>query len=109
MTPPEVRLWLRIRGRGTGLPAFRRQHPMGPYVIDFYCPAARLAVEVDGIGHSMGDQPQRDERRDDWLASRGIATLRVPAADVMRRFEETLQAIITEALARIAGDAPPPP
>ena len=83
MTPPEVMLWLRLRGVGDGLPRFRHQHAMGPYVLDFYCPAARLAVEVDGWGHNIGDQPARDKVRDAWLAARGIAVQRIPASDVL--------------------------
>jgi len=75
MTLPEVRLWVRLRQLAEGAPRFRRQHPLGPYVLDFYCPGAKLCVEVDGWGHNMGEQPGRDERRDAWLAAQGIATL----------------------------------
>ena len=45
-------------------PAFRRQHPIGPCVLDFYCAKARLAVELDGMSHDIGDRPQRDIRRE---------------------------------------------
>ena len=62
MTPPEVRFWLRFRRRHDGFPAFRRQHPLGPFILDFYCAEARLAVEIDGLSHNMGD-PDRDARR----------------------------------------------
>jgi very-short-patch-repair endonuclease len=103
MTPPEVRLWVRLRARGEGLPIFRRQHPMGSYILDFYCAAAKLAVEIDGEGHGMGDRPERDRHRDAWLAERGVTTLRVPAVDVMRRFEDTVQMIFEAANTRIAG------
>jgi len=109
MSPPEVRLWLRLRERTDARPIFRRQHPIGPYVLDFYCAAARLAIEVDGVGHDMGDRPRRDARRDAWLASRGIETLRIPAGDVLRRLDETLEAIFMTARERMEGDAPPPP
>jgi very-short-patch-repair endonuclease len=86
LTPPEINLWQYLRTRPNGL-RFRRQHPIGPYVLDFYCPAARLAIEVDGMVHDMGDNPARDAKRDAWLAERGIATLRLPAKDVMESFE----------------------
>jgi very-short-patch-repair endonuclease len=109
MSPPEVRLWLRLRERTDGRPVFRRQHPIGPYVVDFYCAAARLAVEVDGMDHGMGDRPQRDARRDEWLASRGIDTLRIPAGDVLRRLDEALEAIFMTVRDRVKGAAPPPP
>ncbi len=76
---------------------------MGPYILDFYCAAAKLAVEIDGESHGMGDRPERDERRDAWLAERGVTTLRVPTVDVMRRFEDTVQMIFDTANERLAG------
>ena len=57
---PEKLLWVRIR---RGELHFRRQHPVGEYVLDFYCPAAKLAIEVDGAAHDFGDRPARDDRR----------------------------------------------
>jgi very-short-patch-repair endonuclease len=72
MTPPEVILWQALRrGRLEEL-RFRRQHPMGPYILDFYCAPARLAVEVDGIGHDH--QISRDARRGEWLAERACSS-----------------------------------
>src|SRR6202050_1672909 len=62
LSAPEARLWNRLRTRAPGKPFFRRQHPIGPYVLDFYCAKARLAVEIDGVTHDMGDRPQRDLR-----------------------------------------------
>src|SRR5438067_9351885 len=50
MSPPEVRLWALLRRSPNGI-GFRRQHPIGPYVADFYCPAAKLAIEIDGRTH----------------------------------------------------------
>jgi very-short-patch-repair endonuclease len=74
MNLPEVLLWKAIKGRRLQGLHFRKQHPLGPYVLDFYCEAGRLAVEVDGASHSLGDRPQRDERRDAWLRAEGITT-----------------------------------
>jgi very-short-patch-repair endonuclease len=79
MTAPEVSLWQWLRGKRGGF-KFRRQHPVGTFVLDFYCPAARLVVEVDGEVHNRGDQPQRDEARDAWCAEQGLRVLRIPAA-----------------------------
>jgi very-short-patch-repair endonuclease len=87
LTPPEAMLWSRLRRRGEGL-VFRRQHPLGPFILDFYCPAAKLVIEIDGIGHSHGDQPERDERRDGWLTGQGLQVLRIAAADVFRDADE---------------------
>jgi very-short-patch-repair endonuclease len=82
MTPPEVKLWVHLRHRSEGEPTFRRQHPFGPFILDFYCSQARLAVEVDGMGHGMGDQPQRDQRRDAYLARHGVRVERISARAV---------------------------
>ena len=93
MTPPELRLWVSIRrGAIDGL-QFRRQHPIGPYVLDFYCHEALLAVEVDGWAHNTGDQPVRDARRDAWLAAQGIRTLRFAAEDVRVRLDDVIRTI----------------
>jgi very-short-patch-repair endonuclease len=80
---PERLLWVRLRGREPGRPAFRRQHPLGPYVLDFYCAPSRLCVEVDGAVHGAGDRPERDARRDAWLRGQGIEVVRVSAAYVL--------------------------
>jgi very-short-patch-repair endonuclease len=94
---PEKLLWARIR---RGELHFRRQHPIGNYVLDFYCPAAKLAVEVDGAAHDFGDRPQRDDRRTDWLKAQGIHVLRIPARDVLRDPDEIADAVI-----RLCADA----
>jgi len=81
MTAPEARLWISLKGhRAAGL-KFRRQHPPGPYVLDFYCDSAKLAVEIDGFVHATDDHPQRDAARDAWLAARGVRTLRIDVRD----------------------------
>jgi very-short-patch-repair endonuclease len=67
---------------------------MGPYVLDFYCAKARLAIELDGMSHDMGDRPQRDLRRDAWLQARGITVLRIPVVDLTRGIDETADAIV---------------
>jgi very-short-patch-repair endonuclease len=107
MSPPEARLWSRLRARAPGAPIFRRQHPVGPYVIDFYCATARLAVEVDGIGHDMGDRPQRDLRRDAWLSAQGVSVVRIPASEVMRAVDDVVDAIVRAATAKVEAGAPP--
>src|SRR5580698_6033535 len=84
MSPPEVLLWTRLRLlRGEG-PSFRRQHPIGPYIADFYCAGARLVVEVDGAHHTEDGQIARDAARSAYLARMGYRIVRVPAGDVMR-------------------------
>jgi very-short-patch-repair endonuclease len=67
---------------------------MGPYVLDFYCAKARLAIELDGAGHDMGNRPEHDIRRDAWLAQRGVTVMRIPAKDLMRDIDEAADAIV---------------
>src|SRR3954451_21999330 len=73
---------------------FRRQHPIGPYVLDFYCPAAKLAIEVDGAAHDFGDRPRRDDVRREWLKKQGVDVLRIPAKDVLAGPDEVADALI---------------
>jgi very-short-patch-repair endonuclease len=93
MTPPEVRLWQWLRTRPAEY-KFRHQHPAGPYVLDFYCAAVKLVIEVDGEAHSRVDQPQRDLVRDAWCVERGMRVLRIAAIDVMRDLDAVSRAIM---------------
>jgi very-short-patch-repair endonuclease len=79
LTPPELGLWLRLKNRQLGGFRFRRQHPVGPYILDFYCPEARLAVEIDGDSHGVEGATAHDARRDAWLLAQNIQTLRISA------------------------------
>ena len=96
---PEVALWAQLRTRPNGL-KFRRQHPAGPYVLDFYCAEARLCVEVDGEAHSFEDRAARDARRDALLAAQGVETLRIAARDVLRELDAVMRHILSEAASR---------
>src|SRR6202451_1350492 len=101
LSPPEARLWVRLRERAPGLPVFRRQHPIGPYVLDFYCAKARLAIEIDGVSHDMGDRPQRDIRRDAWLEAHGVRVMRIAASELTRRIDEAADAIVRMAAEKL--------
>ena len=81
MSLPQVLLWMELRKRPGGY-KFRKEFPMRPYTIDFACLSARLAVEVDGVAHDMGDNPQQDLLRNQFLMQRGFRVLRIPARDV---------------------------
>ncbi|WP_421731108.1 endonuclease domain-containing protein [Brevundimonas sp.] len=82
MTPPEARLWVRLRAARLNGVKFRRQHPVGPYILDFYCAWVKLAVEVDGASHLSEEQAAHDRRRTAWLATQGIRVIRLRASDV---------------------------
>lgn len=81
MSLPEVKLWALLR-RSPGGVGFRRQHPIGPYVADFYCPAAKLVIEIDGQTHDF--TAERDHARDEYMRALDLTILRIRAAEVMR-------------------------
>ena len=84
-TPVERDLWAIVRGGKLGV-RFRRQQPVGPFIVDFYCAAAGLVVELDGAGHY--DRQDYDERRTKWLAAKGLTVLRFANAEVLDRPQE---------------------
>jgi very-short-patch-repair endonuclease len=92
MSLPEAYLWQVLRRRPDGL-KFRRQHPFERYTADFYCPAAKLVVEIDGASHGMGDNPARDARRDATMRELGLQVLRFNADDVMKDVESVVTTI----------------
>jgi very-short-patch-repair endonuclease len=96
MSLPEVLLWQRLKGSPQGV-SFRKQHPIGPYRADFYCAAAKLVVEVDGIARDMGDRPQHDDARTAVLQAQGYHLLRVPAATVLKNADEAAAAVVAYA------------
>jgi very-short-patch-repair endonuclease len=91
-TDAEQLLWMLLR-RGALGARFRRQHPVGPYVLDFFCPSHRLAIELDGGQHWCDERPERDHLRDAFLASRGIRVLRFSNAEVFEETEAVLRVI----------------
>ena len=97
MSPPEAVLWRCLRNKGLNGLKFRRQHPLGPYILDFYCDAAKLAVEIDGIAHTQAEQAAHDARRDHWLADQGVRTLRIPSAWIAQGLDGVV-AMIVEAV-----------
>jgi very-short-patch-repair endonuclease len=93
MSLPEVLLWNLLRKSPGGV-RFRRQHPLGKYILDFYCAAAKVCIELDGLSHDAGDQPERDEQRDAWLDQQGIDVIRIPAAEVLKSPADVAEAVV---------------
>lgn len=91
MTAAESALWQAIRGGKLGM-KFRRQHPIGDFVLDFYCESAQLAVEIDGDCHEQ--QREYDEWRDQELAKLGVRVIRVPSDQIITDLPSSL-ALIT--------------
>jgi very-short-patch-repair endonuclease len=104
MSLPEVLLWTELQKRPGGH-KFRKQVPQHPLTLDFACLLARLVIEVDGEAHNRGDQPRRDEARDQLMAERGFRTLRLPAYEVLNNMEGCIAAIV----ALCDGRGTPPP
>jgi very-short-patch-repair endonuclease len=98
-TFPEQLLWSVLRGKQLGGLRFRRQHPIEPYVVDFYCASARLAIELDGESH--GGREQYDQQRTRCLEDQGIRVLRFSNDDVLANLDGVL-----ELIARAVGVRP---
>jgi very-short-patch-repair endonuclease len=103
MSPSEIRLWRVLRLRPEGL-QFRKQHPFGDFVFDFFCKDAGVAVEVDGTAHDMGDNPARDQQRDRLVRQQGVETMRISAEDVRTNLDGVVLHIVQRCLER----TPPP-
>lgn len=87
---PETLLWAELRANRLDGLHMRRQHPIGAYVLDFFCASVKLAIEVDGGAHDMPGRRERDADRGAWLAARGVRTLRVPAHVVENDIDRVL-------------------
>lgn len=108
LTPPEPRLWLHLKERKLRGLRFRKQHPIGPYILDFFCAEAALAVEVDGSSHDHPERAEHDRRRTVWLRGRGIRVVRVAARDVLGELEGVLGFIARVCEERLPIESPPP-
>jgi very-short-patch-repair endonuclease len=101
MSLPERLLWRELKGKAGGV-KFRKQHPVGPFVLDFYCAAAKLGIEIDGIAHDMGDRSEGDSERDEFVRSQGIEVVRYPATEVLASAVDVAEAIIALCAERMA-------
>jgi very-short-patch-repair endonuclease len=114
-TEPERRLWRELSGRRLGGYRFRRQHPLGSYVVDFVCLERRFVVEVDGVQHAKPEQVAHDQRRTGWLESEGFVVLRVRNGEILDNLGGVAETIFQElarrpvvARTRRADRSPPP-
>jgi very-short-patch-repair endonuclease len=94
-TNAEQRLWWLLRARQVAGAKFRRQHPFGPYVLDFLCAERGLVVELDGDQHALPREVTRDAVRTHFLRSHGLRVLRFSNHEVLRETEAVLQRIYT--------------
>ena len=90
-TPAERELWRWLRGRKLEGAKFRRQQPLGPFIVDFFCEEERLVIEADGAGHFP--PPLRDRSRDHWFAAAGLTVLRFENCQVLNHTASVLERI----------------
>jgi very-short-patch-repair endonuclease len=91
-TPAEQQLWQALRNRNLGDYKFRRQHPIGPYIADFFCAEVGLVVEIDGSGHL--DHITYDQDRTDWLEDQGYHVILFWNDDVLNHLDDVTQEIV---------------
>ena len=104
MTDAELKLWNELRAHRLMGMSFRRQVPIGPYIVDFACSAHRLIVEVDGSQHADADHSRYDDARSAFLSGSGWTILRFWNDDVIRDIDNVCQHIVI-----VAGLAAAPP
>ena len=104
-TEAEAMLWEVVRGRRTLGAKFRRQHPIGPYVVDFFCPACALVVEVDGGVHLVYGAREADAERERWLRAAGCRVLRFSNDEVF----EDIEGVRARIEVALIGSSPPAP
>ena len=103
-TPAERLLWRHLRRRGLDGARFRRQHPVGPFVVDFVCLERGLVVELDGGQHADPEELRRDAERTQVLAERGFRVLRFWNSQVLTETNAVLEVIFASLVeARIRG------
>jgi len=95
-------LWQLVQDRQRCGKKFRRQHPLGIYTADFYCPEAKLVVEVDGAPHQTSEGKEKDAARDAWMNAQGIEVLRFGGWEVEVETQRVLERI-DEVLTRRCG------
>jgi very-short-patch-repair endonuclease len=103
-TNAERRIWAALRAHRMCGASFRRQTPIGPYIVDFVCHDLGLIIEIDGGQHFETEHMRRDARRDAFLSSKGYRVLRFNNHDVMTNRQGVL-----EAIAAVVADTPSPP
>ncbi|HUR99712.1 MAG TPA: endonuclease domain-containing protein [Pyrinomonadaceae bacterium] len=96
LTPAEARLWTLLKNSRLEGRKFRRQHSVGKYVLDFYCPSEKLAVELDGEGHFTLPAVSHDAERRRFLESYGIRVIRFENESVFKSEKSVLARIISE-------------
>lgn len=93
LPPAELILWSKLKSRQICAQKFRRQFSIGPYVVDFYCPALKLAIEIDGDSHFQPGEQEKDRNRQRFIESTGIRFLRFRNVEIRENLRGVLEAI----------------
>ena len=93
MTDAEQKLWFYLRRKQVRGLQFYRQKPLLNFIVDFYCPAAKLVIELDGSQHAELDHQQKDQRRDNLLKELGLLVLRFDNRQVLMEMDSVLAVI----------------
>ena len=103
-TGAEKLLWTKLNRRQIGGQKFRRQHPLGPFILDFYCVDLKYCIELDGDHHGRESVRLKDERRSQYLAAQGVTVSRFWNNDIFDNLDGVVETIFCEAdaLARVA-------
>ena len=108
MTKEEIILWSRIRRKQIKEAQFYRQKPIGNFIADFYCPKAKLIIEIDGSQHYEKEGIEKDKIRDEYFESLGLKVLRFTNLDVLRNLNGVLERIY-ENIPDLTTKSPQPP
>jgi len=106
MTGPEAQHWSRLRARQLQGLKFRRQHGIGPYIVDFYCPEQSLVIEVDGDSHADADQVVKDRQREQYLQSLGLRIIRYINDDILENLDGVLENLAERLLSKSTSPRP---
>lgn len=98
LTNPEQKLWSRLKGKQHNV-KFRKQHPIGPYIVDFYCPERALIIEVDGNDHFSKDGMEYDASRTDYLSASGLSIIRFKNAEIDENID-----VVNKKISGIVGE-----
>jgi very-short-patch-repair endonuclease len=108
MTDAELHLWQRLRNKQLCGVQFYRQKPLLSFIVDFYCPKAKLVIELDGSQHFEPDHHAKDNKRDESLVGMGLKVLRFDDIQVLRETDAVLEVIYAEVMRRLKQNSNPP-
>jgi len=107
LTPAEAKLWSLLKDSQLENRKFRRQHSVGPYVLDFYCPSEKLCIELDGVAHFTDGGYEYDTARTEYLKALNIRVIRFENRDVFENTEGVLEEIKGNLLSKQTTPTPP--